>query len=106
MSIQNGINMTQSDWATIVYSYFFVIVATFAGLGYVAKHYVAKHTEELRDDLQKIMYALYNDGQTGLINKVDMLIERQQEIKIDVEVMKAKYESSIDRKSTRLNSSH
>lgn len=84
--------MSSSDWATIVYSYFFVFVATFAGLGYVAKHYVQKHTEELKDDLNKIMYALYNDGQTGLINKVDSLLERQQEIKIDVEVLKAKVE--------------
>lgn len=84
--------MTASDWSTIVYSYFFVAVASFAGLGYVAKHYVQKHTDELKDDLQKIIYALWNDGQTGLINKVDQLIERQQEIKIDVEVLKAKSE--------------
>ena len=84
--------MTASDWSTIVYSYFFVFVATFAGLGYVAKHYVQKHTEELRDDLQKIMYALFNDGKTGLINKVDNLLENQQQIKIDVEVLKAKSE--------------
>jgi hypothetical protein len=84
--------MTASDWSTIVYSYFFVIVASFAGLGYIAKHYVQKHTEDLKDDLQKIMYALYNDGQTGLINKVDNLLERQQEIKIDVEILKAKSE--------------
>ena len=82
--------MTQSDWATIVYSYFFVIVATFAGLGYVAKHYVQKQTEELKDKLSRIEYHLFNDGQTGLVNKVDQLIERQQEIKIDVEVLKSK----------------
>lgn len=81
-----------SDIATIVYSYFFVAAALLAGGGYMARHYVEKHTSELKDDLQKIMYALYNDGKTGLINKVDCLIERQQEIKIDVEVMKAKIE--------------
>ena len=84
--------MTASDWSTIVYSYFFVVVATFAGLGYVAKHYVEKHTDYLRDDLEKIMYALFNDGKTGLINKVDTLIENQQQIKIDVEVLKSKAE--------------
>jgi hypothetical protein len=62
--------------------------------------YVAKQTEQLADKLSRIEYALYNDGQTGLINKVDQLIENQQSIKIDVEVMKAKAEA----KSTRSRS--
>jgi len=56
----------------------------------IARHTIAKHTEELKDKLNRIEYALYNDGKTGLINKVDQLIENQQIIKIDVEVMKAK----------------
>jgi len=84
--------MANVDLATIVYSYFFVSAAVLAGVGYFAKHTIKQHTEELRDQLNKIMYALYNDGQTGLINKVDELIQNQQEIKIDVAVMKAKAE--------------
>jgi hypothetical protein len=59
----------------------------------VARHTIAKYTDELKDKLSRIEYALYNDGQTGLINKVDHLIENQNLIKIDVEVMKAKAES-------------
>jgi hypothetical protein len=82
-----------SDVATIVYSYFFVTAAVLAGLSLIAKHTITKHTEELKDQLTKITYALYNDGHTGLINKVDQLIENQQQIKIDVEVMKAKAEA-------------
>jgi hypothetical protein len=78
--------------ATIIYSYFFAFAALLAGMGMIAKHTIAKHTEELKDKLTRIEYALYNDGQTGLINKVDALIENQQLIKIDVEVMKSKYE--------------
>ena len=85
--------MTKADWANFVYGYFFVGAGTLAGLGYIAKHYVQRQTEDLKNDLQKIMYALYNDGQTGLINKVDALIENQQTIKTDIEVMKAKYEN-------------
>ena len=85
--------MTKADWANVVYGYFFVAAGTFTGLGYIAKHYVQRQTEELKDDLNKIMYALYNDGKTGLINKVDDLLENQQAIKIDVEVLKAKYEN-------------
>jgi hypothetical protein len=77
------------DWNTI-YSFVFTTGGILAGLGYVARLQIKKHTEELKDDLAKIMYALYNDGKTGLINKVDQLIENQQVIKIDVEVLKAK----------------
>lgn len=52
--------------------------------------------EEIRDELKRldrIEYALYNDGKTGLINKVDALMENQQLIRTDLEVMKAVYES-------------
>ena len=56
-------------------------------------HSIQKHTEELKDKLNRIEYALYNDGKTGLINKVDQLIENQQAIKIDVEILKSKAES-------------
>lgn len=82
------------DTATIVYSYFFVIATILAGGGIMAKHYVSKQTEELKDQLSKIMYALYNDGKTGLINKVEELLENQQSIKVDVAVMKARYDDS------------
>jgi len=78
------------DLATIVYSYFFVIVALLAGIAMIAKHTIMKHTEDLKDKLSRIEYALYNDGKTGLINKVEELLTTQQAIKIDVEVIKAK----------------
>jgi len=82
-----------SDIATVIYSYFFVAAALMAGIAMIARHTIAKYTDELKDKLSRIEYALYNDGQTGLINKVDQLIENQNLIKIDVEVMKAKSES-------------
>jgi hypothetical protein len=81
-----------SDVATIIYSYFFVTAAVLAGIGVIAKHAIRTHTDELKDQLSRITYALYNEGQTGLINKVDQLIENQQAIRIDVEIMKAKSE--------------
>lgn len=83
--------MANVDTATIVYSYFFVIAAMLGGMGLLAKHTIQKHTEELKDKLNRIEYALYNDGKTGLINKVEELLENQQAIKIDVEVMKARH---------------
>ena len=84
--------MGNVDLATIVYSYFFVGITLLAGISMIAKHTIAKYTDELKDKLARIEYALYNDGHTGLINKVDHLIENQNLIKIDVEVMKAKSE--------------
>ena len=82
-----------SDTATIVYSYFFVGAALMAGISMVARHTILKYTDELKDKLNRIEYALYNDGHTGLINKVDQLIENQNLIKIDVEVMKSRAEN-------------
>jgi hypothetical protein len=90
-----------ADTATIVYSYFFVTAAILAGIGVIAKHTIKTHTEAIEDKLSKIEYALFNDGKTGLINKVDQLIENQQLIKIDVEVMKAKSETTRTRKLSK-----
>lgn len=100
--------MSIADWANTVYGYFFVFGAVLAGLGILGRHAVHRlieeHLTELRTELKpilemmaeidlrtsKIEYAIYNEGKTGLINKVDNLLENQQAIKIDVEVMKAK----------------
>ena len=90
-----------SDTATIVYSYFFVMAGIFAALSFVAKTTIKKHTESIEDKLARIEYALFNDGQTGLINKVDQLIENQNIIKIDVEVMKATYEATPAKRKSR-----
>ena len=86
-----------SDIATVVYSYFFVTAGILGGLGFIAKATIKKHTETIEDKLSKIEYALFNEGKTGLINKVEELLENQQAIKIDVEIMKAKYDSKPTR---------
>jgi hypothetical protein len=78
------------DLATIIYSYFFVFAALLAGMAMIAKHTISKHTEDLKDKLARIEYALYNDGKTGLINKVEELLEYQHAMRIDIEVMKSK----------------
>lgn len=93
--------MTWADIANGVYGFFFVVVAVFAGLGVLAKHAIHNlievHMSEIRTELKRldrIEYALYNDGKTGLINKVDQLVENQQVIKTEIEVMKAKYDAA------------
>jgi hypothetical protein len=40
--------------------------------------------------MDKIEYALFNAGKTGLINKVDDLLGNQQQILTDIAVIKAK----------------
>lgn len=40
--------------------------------------------------LDRVEYALYNDGKTGLINKVDAALVEISEIKTDVAVIKVK----------------
>ena len=95
---------TQVSISTILYSYIFSIGAIGGFLWVIAKkainHVIEEHLNEMKESLyefnrkfDRIEYALYNDGKTGLVNKVDALVENQQTILIDVEVMKAKYES-------------
>jgi hypothetical protein len=102
--------MTLPDWSNTLYGFFFVTAATGLGLWRLFQHGVHKsvesHLNELREELKPLMelmsemdkrttrieYALYNDGKTGLINKVEELLCNQQVIKVDVEVMKAKAE--------------
>ena len=102
--------MNLTDLSSTVYGFFFVTTATCYGLWKIFQHGVHKsvetHLTELREELRPIMecitemdkrtsrieYALYNDGKTGLINKVEELLENQQVIKVDVEVMKARAE--------------
>lgn len=88
--------MSLVDLSGTIYGFFFVSVAIFAGLGIIAKHaihnLIEEHMGEIREELKRldrIEYALYNDGKTGLINKVDTLLD----IKTDIEVLKARYES-------------
>ena len=93
--------MPQVDVWTIVYSVTFSIGAIGSAIWFIVKkaigHVIEEHIDVMRGELaefgrkmDRIEYALFNEGQTGLINKVDMLIERQQEIKVDVEVLKSK----------------
>lgn len=89
---------------TVIYSVVFSIGAIGSFFWVIIKriinHVIEEHIDVMRDELaafsrkfDRVEYALYNDGRTGLINKVDALIENQQTIKTDIEVMKAKYEN-------------
>lgn len=103
MSSILNINVSQ-----IIYNYAFTIGGTGLVLWAIFRFGVHKaiedHMKEIRSELHplietvehidkrtdRIEYALYNDGKTGLINKVDALMENQQKIKTDVAVLKSK----------------
>ena len=111
--------MSLPDISNTIYGLFFVAVAIGLGLWRLFQHGVHKSVEEhlieQREEFKaelapilealdslckqfaevdkrtsRIEYALYNDGKTGLINKVDWVIEKQQTIGTDVAVLKAR----------------
>lgn len=104
--------MSIPDWANSIYGFFFVTAAIGLGVWRVFQHGVhksiEKHLEELESRLNaqlkpltelvdhidkrtdRIEYALYNEGKTGLINKVDSLVDNQQKVMTDVAVLKVK----------------
>jgi hypothetical protein len=96
--------VNQVNLWTIIYSVVFSVGAIGSFFWVIVKrivnHVIEEHIDLMREELasfnrkfDRVEYALYNNGQTGLINKVDALIQNQQIIKTDVEVMKAKYEN-------------
>jgi len=91
----------QANISSIFYYYSAVMAVILTGAAVMLRHYIVKTVKEENEKVldcvnnmdkrtTRIEYALYNDGQTGLINKVDALIQNQQVIKTDVEVMKAR----------------
>lgn len=54
---------------------------------------VFKFFSKMIKRLDRIEYALYNDGKTGLVNKVEELLENQHIIQVDVAVMKSKVDN-------------
>ena len=79
--------VNQANFSGAIYYYTAVAAMILGGIGWLIKHF---HAMDLR--MRRVEYALYNEGKTGLINKVDFLIENQQTIKVDVEVLKSKIE--------------
>jgi hypothetical protein len=90
-----------------LYNYCFILGGMLGAIWIVFKFGVHKaieeHMAEIRNELKplaemdrrlmRVEYALYNDGKTGLINKVDCLVENQAAIRTDIEVVKTKVET-------------
>ena len=50
---------------------------------------ILKGQRKLDKRLDRIEYALFDDGKTGLVNKMDLVIEKQADISTSVEVLKS-----------------
>lgn len=99
-------NIDATNLSQFLYNYVFVIGGVGTTLWIFFKLGVHRAIEdymtEIRKELEpinemdkrlgRIEYALYNDGKTGLINKVDLLVENQQGIKDDVLVLKVQHQ--------------
>lgn len=93
--------MSLNDLMSSAYANIGLTVAIGIGIWQIIQYKVQQSFDEKLDPLielvkdidrrnSRIEYALYNDGKTGLINKVELLIENQAEIKTDIAVIKAK----------------
>ena len=99
-------NIDATNLSQFLYNYVFVIGGVGTTLWIFFKlgvhRAIEDHMAEIRKELEpinemdkrlgRIEYALYNDGKTGLINKVDLLVENQQGIKDDVLVLKVQHQ--------------
>lgn len=99
-------NVDATNLSQFFYNYVFVIGGVGTALWLFFKLGVHKaiedHMAEIRAELApinemdkrlgRIEYALYNDGKTGLVNKVDLLVENQQSIREDVLVLKVQHQ--------------
>ena len=96
--------MSATQWLGTAISICTLVGLFVAAVKWLVNHHVTELKEEIKQDLKplielmdeidrrnlRIEYALYNEGRTGLINKVEELLKNQQAIKVDVEVLKAK----------------
>jgi len=85
-TVSDGL-LNQANFSGAIYYYMAVGAMVLGSLGWFAKH---AHNMDAR--LKRIEYALFNNGKTGLINKMDIILENQQLIKLDVEVLKDRNE--------------
>jgi len=60
----------------------FVLIFPIAGV---------KLYRKIDTQLTRVNYALFNEGKTGLVNKVDELLEKQSEIKIDIGILQGSF---------------
>ena len=95
--------MTSTDLTTILYNSVFTVGATATGVWYVFKHGVKNVMKQEFEDLQTIKHEVtpnsggsLNDAiRKQVIPMVETLVERQQEIAVDVAVLNGRIEQHV-----------
>jgi hypothetical protein len=95
--------MTSTDLTTILYNSVFTVGATATGVWYVFKHGVKNVMKQEFEDLQTIKHEVtpnsggsLNDAiRKQVIPMVETLVERQQEIAVDVAVLNGRFEQHV-----------
>ena len=95
--------MTSTDLTTILYNGVLTVGATATGVWYVFKHGVKNVMKQEFEDLQTIKHEVtpnsggsLNDAiRKQVIPMVETLVERQQEIAVDVAVLNGRFEQHV-----------
>jgi hypothetical protein len=95
--------MTSTDITTIAYNAVFTIGATGTGIWYVFKHGVQNVLRQEFQDIRDIKHEVtpntgssLNDAiRKQVIPMVETLVERQQEIAVDVAVLNGRFEQHV-----------
>jgi hypothetical protein len=105
--------MSASDWATIVYSYFFVTAALGGGIWFVLKkaihHVIEENALRAKEEMKDVAAELRHNGGSSLVDVVKLqllplvkeLRANQVEISQTVSKLEGKFEQHIEEHSWR-----
>ena len=96
--------MTASDWATIIYSYFFVIAGIGSVLWFVAKKAIHHVIKESQDDIKTIKNEMTPNHGSSIHDKINLEIipmlkdlkVNQSEISAKVSKLEGRFEQHVD----------
>jgi hypothetical protein len=99
--------MTASDWATVVYSYFFVIAGVGSALWFVAKKTVKHLIEESKEDLKVIKAEVTPNHGSSMSDVLKLQVlpllqelrTNQVEVQQSVSKLEGKFEQHIEEHS-------
>ena len=95
--------MSSSDWATVIYSYTFVSGAVGSVAWFVVKKAIHHLIEESQEDIRTIKHEVTPNSGGSLNDKINkeiipmltILVEKQQDIAVDVATLNGKFEQHI-----------
>jgi hypothetical protein len=96
--------MTASDWATVIYSYFFVSAGIGSVLWFIAKKAINHVIEESMEDIKTIKYEMTPNHGSSIHDKINleiipMLIDlrtNQDKIKTSVAKLEGRFEQHVE----------